>query len=302
MGAALAEASRTARDVFEEVDEALGQKLFQLMREGPEDELKLTENAQPAIMANSLAVFRVADEEGGVASKRRASSPATASANIPRCAPRARSTSRHREAAEAARPGDAGGGPGRRGRDGALLGADLEMAQTLADAAAEGEVCTSPTTTTRAGRDLGPQGRDRARGRAGQGHGHQARGSAAGLGAVPLPADAARRRGDGARRSSDVTSKRRGAALRQRHRPAGSRPRTSRGQLVEQVTGRVRWRESVPAWPKPASSTSSSSAARCSARWSSAPSRCGGDERGDDGGHRSAGEGTLNAFPERSDP
>ena len=51
MGAALAEASRTARDVFDEVDQALGQNLFRLMRDGPEDELKLTENAQPAIMS-----------------------------------------------------------------------------------------------------------------------------------------------------------------------------------------------------------------------------------------------------------
>src|SRR5689334_24696338 len=58
MGAALADASRAARDVFDEVDEALGQNLFRLMREGPDDELKLTENAQPAIMAHSLAVFR----------------------------------------------------------------------------------------------------------------------------------------------------------------------------------------------------------------------------------------------------
>src|SRR5579872_3499192 len=58
MGVALSEASRAAKDVFDEVDEALDQNLFRLMREGPEDELKLTENAQPAIMAHSLAVFR----------------------------------------------------------------------------------------------------------------------------------------------------------------------------------------------------------------------------------------------------
>src|SRR5690242_1244600 len=58
MGAALAEASRAARDVFDEVDEALRQNLFRLMREGPDDELKLTENAQPAIMAHSIAVLR----------------------------------------------------------------------------------------------------------------------------------------------------------------------------------------------------------------------------------------------------
>ena len=66
MGAALAEASRTAHDVFDEVDEALGQNLFRLMRDGPDDELKLTENAQPAIMAHSLAVFRALTRDGGV--------------------------------------------------------------------------------------------------------------------------------------------------------------------------------------------------------------------------------------------
>src|ERR1700740_2081838 len=58
MGAAPAKASGAAADVFAEFDEALGQNLFRLMREGPEDELKLTENAQPAIMAHSIAVFR----------------------------------------------------------------------------------------------------------------------------------------------------------------------------------------------------------------------------------------------------
>src|SRR3954451_21414729 len=66
MGADLADASRTVRDVFDEVDQALGQNLFRLMREGPEEELKLTENAQPAIMANAVAVFRVLTREGGV--------------------------------------------------------------------------------------------------------------------------------------------------------------------------------------------------------------------------------------------
>src|SRR5215469_804990 len=58
MGAALAGASRLSRDVFDEVDEALGQNLFRLMRDGPDEELKLTKNAQPAIMAHSIAVFR----------------------------------------------------------------------------------------------------------------------------------------------------------------------------------------------------------------------------------------------------
>ena len=66
MGKALADASPTARAVFQEVDEALGQHLFRLMCDGPESELTLTENAQPAIMANAIATLRVAEKEGGI--------------------------------------------------------------------------------------------------------------------------------------------------------------------------------------------------------------------------------------------
>ena len=67
MGAELAAASAVAREVFEEVDDALGQNLFKVMTEGPEDQLTLTENAQPAIMANAIAVLRVLEKEGGIA-------------------------------------------------------------------------------------------------------------------------------------------------------------------------------------------------------------------------------------------
>ncbi|MBX9884077.1 MAG: ACP S-malonyltransferase, partial [Novosphingobium sp.] len=67
MGADLAAASAAAREVFEEVDDALGQKLFALMTTGPEDELTLTANAQPAIMANAIAVLRVLEQECGLA-------------------------------------------------------------------------------------------------------------------------------------------------------------------------------------------------------------------------------------------
>jgi len=66
MGAELAEAFATAREVFQEVDDALGQGLFRLMKEGPEDQLTLTENAQPALMAVSVAVARTLEREFGV--------------------------------------------------------------------------------------------------------------------------------------------------------------------------------------------------------------------------------------------
>jgi [acyl-carrier-protein] S-malonyltransferase len=66
MGRRLAEASPAAREVLEEVDDALGRRLSRLMFEGPEDELVLTENAQPALMAVSMAVVRVLEREGGI--------------------------------------------------------------------------------------------------------------------------------------------------------------------------------------------------------------------------------------------
>jgi [acyl-carrier-protein] S-malonyltransferase len=72
MGAELAEAFASARSVFEEVDEALKQNLSKLMREGPEDQLTLTENAQPALMAVSLAVMRTLEVEFGVGIERAA--------------------------------------------------------------------------------------------------------------------------------------------------------------------------------------------------------------------------------------
>lgn len=70
MGQDLAEAFAAAREVFQEVDEALKQKLSTLMREGPEDQLTLTENAQPALMAVSMAVMRTLEREFGVGVER----------------------------------------------------------------------------------------------------------------------------------------------------------------------------------------------------------------------------------------
>ena len=66
MGKALSEAFAAARAVFEEVDAALGEKLSAVMWQGPADKLTLTENAQPALMAVSLAVMRVLETEAGI--------------------------------------------------------------------------------------------------------------------------------------------------------------------------------------------------------------------------------------------
>lgn len=72
MGRDLAAAFAAARDVFEEVDETLKQKLSKLMFEGPGEELTLTENTQPALMAHSLAVLRVLEKEGGFSLREKA--------------------------------------------------------------------------------------------------------------------------------------------------------------------------------------------------------------------------------------
>jgi [acyl-carrier-protein] S-malonyltransferase len=144
MGAALAEASRSARDVFGEVDEALGQGLFRLMRDGPEEELRLTENAQPAIMAHALAVFAALTRDGGVELLKAAQFvaghslgeySALCAAGTFDLATTARLLKLRGQAMQAAVPVGVGAMA-------ALLGADVELAQKIADAAAEGEVCT----------------------------------------------------------------------------------------------------------------------------------------------------------------
>ena len=66
MGKELAENFNTAKEVFQEVNDALSQDLFKLMVEGPENELTLTANAQPALMANSMAIVRVLEKDFGV--------------------------------------------------------------------------------------------------------------------------------------------------------------------------------------------------------------------------------------------
>jgi [acyl-carrier-protein] S-malonyltransferase len=144
MGVDLAEASAIAREVFEEVDDALDQKLSTIMREGPEDALTLTENAQPAIMANAIAVLRVLEKEGGIALADKADFvaghslgeyTALCAAGAFSLADTARLLKLRGQAMQAAVPVGVGAMC-------ALLGADIDKAQKLAEAAAEGEVCT----------------------------------------------------------------------------------------------------------------------------------------------------------------
>jgi [acyl-carrier-protein] S-malonyltransferase len=144
MGAELAKACPAARAVFDEVDAALSQPLSRLMWEGPEAELTLTENAQPALMAVSLAAMRVladkgldlADSVAYVAGHSLGEYSALAAAGALSLADTARLLKTRGRAMQQAVPvGE--------GAMAALLGADLAQAQELARAAAEGEVCAA---------------------------------------------------------------------------------------------------------------------------------------------------------------
>ena len=244
MGAALADASRTARDVFDEVDEALGQKLFKLMREGPDDELKLTENAQPAIMAHSIAVFRtlglhledVASFVAGHSLGEYSALCAAGSLDLPTTAKLLKLRGQAMQRAV----------PVGEGAMAALLGADLALAQKIAEAAAQGEVCTvandnDPSQVVISGSKAAID---------------RAIAIAKDMGAkraVPLPVSApfhcplmqpaAEAMRDalgyvvveqpGVPLFANVTAQ------------PQTDPDTIRNQLVEQVTGMVRWRESV---------------------------------------------------------
>lgn len=142
MGAGLAEAFPAAKAVFDEVDESLGQPLSKLMWEGPEADLTLTENAQPALMAVSLAAMRaleatgfsLADKVTYVAGHSLGEYSALAAAGALSLADTARLLKIRGGAMQEAVPvGE--------GAMAALLGADLGQAQELAAAAGEGECC-----------------------------------------------------------------------------------------------------------------------------------------------------------------
>jgi [acyl-carrier-protein] S-malonyltransferase len=244
MGAALAGASRAARDVFDEVDETLGQNLFRLMRDGPDDELKLTENAQPAIMAHSIAVLRtmgvqLAEVADFVAGHSLGEYSALCAAGSLDLATTAKLLKLRGQAMQHAVPVG-------QGAMAALLGADLALAQKIAQAAAQGEVCTvandnDPSQVVISGH---------------KGAIERAIQMAKDMGAkraLPLPVSAPfhcplmRPAAEAMRDALSYVVVETPAVpvfANVSARPE-SDPDTIRDQLVEQVTGMVRWRESI---------------------------------------------------------
>jgi [acyl-carrier-protein] S-malonyltransferase len=140
MGKDLAAAFAAAREVFEEVDEALKERLSQLMFEGPAETLTLTENAQPALMAHALAVLRVLEREGGISLEKTVlcvaghslgEYAALAAANALSLTDAARLLRRRGLAMQRAVPQGVGAMA-------ALLGVELETAEAICTAAREG--------------------------------------------------------------------------------------------------------------------------------------------------------------------
>ena len=255
MGVELASASTAAREVFEEVDDALGQKLFAIMRDGPDDQLTLTANAQPAIMANAIAVLRVLEREGGIALADKADFvaghslgeyTALCAAGAFSLADTARLLKLRGTAMQAAVPVGIGAMC-------ALLGADIDKATALAEAAAAGplpgramEICTvandnDPGQVVLSGhtaaieraiamvKDFGIK-----------------RGMALPVSApfhCPLMQPAAEAMAEALERTQPGTL--RIALFANVTAGIVTDPAEVRRLLVEQVTGRVRWRESV---------------------------------------------------------
>ncbi|HVA35319.1 MAG TPA: ACP S-malonyltransferase [Stellaceae bacterium] len=142
MGRELRAAFATAREVFAEIDEALKQNLSRLMFEGPESDLILTENAQPALMAVSLAAMRVMEKDGGLDLKRHAAFvaghslgeySALAAAHALAIADAASLLKQRGRAMQRAVPVGMGAMA-------ALLGLEIDAARAIASEAAQGEV------------------------------------------------------------------------------------------------------------------------------------------------------------------
>ena len=250
MGKALADASLAARELFQEVDEALSQHLFRIMCEGPEADLTLTENAQPAIMANAIATLRVLEKEGGVSLAGKGDYVAGHSLgeytalcaagafDVPTTARLLKLRGRAMQAAV----------PVGEGAMAALLGADIEKAQALADAASQGEVCTvandnDPTQVVISGHRGAVE---RAVGMV-KDHGIK-RGVLLPVSApfhCLLMQPAAHAMAEALAKAS-ITAPLLPVYANVLAAPIAA-PDDIRARLVEQVTGRVRWRESVSA-------------------------------------------------------
>ncbi len=248
MGVELAEASAHAREVFEEVDEALKQKLSALMKDGPESELTMTANAQPAIMANSVATARVLEKGFGIVLADKAECVAGHSLGeySALCAAGAFSLTDTTKLLRLRGIAMQDAVPIGVGAMAALLGADIEKASALAEAAAEGQVCevandNDPTQVVISGH---AEAIERA---------------------IALAKDHGIKRGIKLPVSAPFHCSLMGpAALRMKNALAETPPQAfavpiyanvtatrvtdpaeEQGLLVEQITGRVRWRESV---------------------------------------------------------
>ena len=248
MGKALADAFPAAKAVFDEVDEALGQKLSAVMWDGPKETLTLTENAQPALMAVSMAVIRVLEREKGiklvdtvkyVAGHSLGEYSALAAAGAFSLADTARLLKLRGQAMQKAVPVGQGAMV-------ALLGVGLDVAQKVAGEAAQGDVCqvandNEPTQVVLSGSKTAI---DRVA-EVGKAHGVRR--------AVPLPVSApfhCALMQPAAEAMADALSK---VTINAPVVPvvanvvasAVSDPDEIRRLLVEQVTGTVRWRECV---------------------------------------------------------
>ena len=253
MGKALADTFAAAREVFQEVDDALNQKLSRLMWEGPESDLVLTENAQPAIMAASLAIMRILEREAGfslakharlVAGHSLGEYTALCAAGAFTLADTARLLKARGQAMQTAVPVGQGGMS-------ALLGAEIDQAEELARecAAATGGVCVVANDNapgqvvisgTKAAIDKAPE--------VAKSKGIK-RAMALNVSApfhCPLMQPAADKMREAL---AAVTIRPLAVPLIANVTAAEtSEPETIRRLLVEQVTGRVRWRESVLAF------------------------------------------------------
>jgi len=253
MGKALADAFAPAREVFQEVDDALSQRLSKLMWDGPESDLVLTENAQPAIMAASMAVIRVLEREGGldlakharlVAGHSLGEYTALCAASAFTLADTARLLKVRGQAMQQAVPVGEGGMS-------ALLGAEIDQAEELAKecAAATGGVCVVANDNapgqvvisgTKAAIDKAPE-IAKAKG--------IKRAMALNVSAPfhsPMMQPAADRM---AEELAKVTIRPPAVPVVANVTAEGvSEPELIRRLLVEQITGRVRWRESVLAF------------------------------------------------------